>query len=215
MKHKILIIFLGFTTSISQFGCSDTPKEKNTEPQPQTAEEYLNLGETCYDEGRYEEAIEAYKESVRLQPDSAMAHNNLGASYRKLDRHQEAIEAFKEAIRIQPDHAKAYIGLGNIYSQLGRLQEGIEAYKEGIRIQPDYWALYNMSMNYGDLDRHAEAIEALKECVGIEPNFAEGHHFLGYQYIKVGDRESALVEYEILKNLDEKLANDLFNSIKK
>ena len=58
------------------------------------------------------EAIEAYREALRLKPDFADAWNNLGVAYGKLGRHQEAIEAYREALRLKPDDAAAWYNLG-------------------------------------------------------------------------------------------------------
>jgi cytochrome c-type biogenesis protein CcmH/NrfG len=54
------------------------------------------------------EAVEAYREAVRLKPDFAEAWYNLGVSYIKLGRHREAVEACREAVRLKPDFAEAW-----------------------------------------------------------------------------------------------------------
>jgi cytochrome c-type biogenesis protein CcmH/NrfG len=80
---------------------------------------------------RYAEAVEAFKEAIRLEPDNASAHFGLGWAYLGLDRYAEAVEAFKEAIRLEPDNAWAHFGLGEAISHaetlrrvLGSLQRG-------------------------------------------------------------------------------------------
>ena len=66
---------------------------------------YNNLG-VAYDKlGRYQDAIEDYKQAIRIKPDYAEAHFNLGVAYGKLGRYQDAIESYKQAIRIKPDYA--------------------------------------------------------------------------------------------------------------
>jgi lipoprotein NlpI len=60
-----------------------------------------------------------------------------------------------------------------------------------------------------------EAIEACKQAIRIKPDFAEAHYFLGLGYLITKDRGSALEQYKILKNLDNNLANQLFNRIYK
>jgi tetratricopeptide (TPR) repeat protein len=45
------------------------------------AKNYYNLGCDHYDFGRYDEAIEAYKQAIRINPDDAQVHNNLGLTY--------------------------------------------------------------------------------------------------------------------------------------
>ena len=47
----------------------------------------------------YKEAIEAYKQAIRINPDDAKAHSNLGNAYDSSGMNKEAIEAYKQAIR--------------------------------------------------------------------------------------------------------------------
>jgi tetratricopeptide (TPR) repeat protein len=62
---------------------------------------------------------------------------------------------------------------------------------------------------------YKEASGAFKQVVRIKPDHAEAHFFLGLSYLFFHDRVSALEEYKILKTLDPKLANELFNLIYK
>jgi len=51
--------------------------------------------------GRYQDAIDEYKQAIRIKPDYAEVYDNLGDVYGKLGRWQEAIESYKQAVRIK------------------------------------------------------------------------------------------------------------------
>lgn len=51
---------------------------KAVEKNPRYAEAYFQIGYCNGKLGRYPEAIEAYKQAIRIQPDNAKAHFNLG-----------------------------------------------------------------------------------------------------------------------------------------
>ncbi|MFB0508607.1 MAG: tetratricopeptide repeat protein, partial [Thermodesulfobacteriota bacterium] len=68
------------------------------------ANEKYNQGLSYFQDDRYQEAIESFKQAIQLEPDSAEAHCNLGNCYIQLGRYQEAIDACKQAIRIEPDY---------------------------------------------------------------------------------------------------------------
>jgi tetratricopeptide (TPR) repeat protein len=70
-------------------------------------------------------------------------------------------------------------------------------------------------VSYAHLGRHTEAIEAYNQTIRIKPGDAKAHYNLGVAYLHIRDRGSALGQYEILKNLDNDLANRLFNLIYK
>jgi Flp pilus assembly protein TadD len=177
---------------------------------------YNNLGTSYGKLGRWQDEIEACKKAVGINPDYADAHCNLGFAYGNLGRWPEAIDASKQAIRIRPDYAEAHCNLGVAYYKLGRYQEAIEEFRQAVKIRPDYAdAHYNLGNAYGKLGRHQEAIDAFKQAVRIKPDDAEAHCNLGVAYLAIGDKNSALAEYNILKSLDSKLANDLLNQINK
>ena len=52
--------------------------------------------------GRTLEAIDHYKEALRITPNSANAHNSLAAALAQIGRTSEAIEQLKAALRINP-----------------------------------------------------------------------------------------------------------------
>jgi Flp pilus assembly protein TadD len=62
---------------------------------------------------------------------------------------------------------------------------------------------------------YKEAVNALKQAIRVNPNNAEAHYNLGFAYLMLNDKNSALNEYEILRNLDIKFANKLYREIHK
>jgi tetratricopeptide (TPR) repeat protein len=86
--------------------------------------------------GRHHEAIEAFREALRLEPDDAYVWRNLGAAYGKLDCYHEAIEAFREALRLEPDDADVWYSLACAYALSGNRSAALEAVKELRRYDP-------------------------------------------------------------------------------
>lgn len=60
------------------------------------------LGHTLYSARRYEEAIQAYNEAIRLNPDLQPAHRWLAAIYGELGDKENAQKAVAEVLRISP-----------------------------------------------------------------------------------------------------------------
>ena len=183
--------------------------------EPNHTDAHYSLGLTYGNLERIEEEIEAYNRTISIDPNYALAHYNLGVVYIELSRFQKAIEAFIQTICIEPNNAIAYDNLGSCYLELDHHQDAIEAFKNAIHIEPDLaLAHFNLGRTYNMLDQYEKAIGEYKKTTLIEPNFPEAHALLGVNYLLIGDRDSALKEYEVLKNLDEGLANHLFEEIK-
>ena len=191
-------------------------KDSALEDYEKTAEYWFYLGYYYGEAKMHREALEAYKQAIRIKPDLAEAHYNLGVAYRKLGMYKEAIKAYKQAIRIKPDDADAHYNLGVAYRKLGMNKEALEAYKQAIRIKPDDAdAHLGLGIAYGSLGMYNEEIEAYKQAIRIKPDFAYAHYGLGIAYLSLDDRGSALEQYKILKDLDPERANELFNLIYK
>jgi tetratricopeptide (TPR) repeat protein len=94
------------------------------------------------------------------------------------------------------------------------LVEAIQSCKKAIRIKFDYAEGHlDLGAAYFHTGRFEEAIDSYKRAVRLKPSRAEVHLNLGMAYLKSGDRGSAVEEYKILKGLNQKLANKLFNLI--
>ena len=181
-------------------------------------EDYEEEEEEEEEEEDYEEEIEACKQAVRLDPDDADAHYNLGNAYRESGKYKEAIKSYKKAIRIDPDFKEAHYNLGVAYGSSDehqesyKYQQAIESYKQAIRIDPDFKEAYNnLGLAYGKLGKHKEEFKSYKQAIRIDPDYAIAHLNLGVAYVGIDDRDSALEQYEILKNLDTERAKKLFD----
>ncbi|HEX6938303.1 MAG TPA: VWA domain-containing protein [Longimicrobiales bacterium] len=120
----------------------------------------LERGNRLYREGKYAEAVEAYREALADGEDSPALHYNLGTALLRLGRYEEAERHLREALAsIDPDtRERTYYNLGNRFLEAGRaspdpeararlLDAAVEAYKRALRIQPgDVDAKWNLEM---------------------------------------------------------------------
>jgi tetratricopeptide (TPR) repeat protein len=87
-----------------------------------TPEGYLNLSLVYYKEKRFQDAIAAAQQAVRMKPDLAEAWNNLGAAFAELGRWDEAVSAEQNALRLRPDFQLARNNLA--WAQSGKARVG-------------------------------------------------------------------------------------------
>src|SRR5438067_904109 len=89
--------------------------------------------------------------------------------------------------------------------------QALPYFEEAVQRTPRYAeAWFKVGVCNGELGRWHEAVAAVQQAIHLKPNDAEAHLNLGAAYLILGDRDSALEEYKILKTLDQNLANDLF-----
>ncbi|HEX8922964.1 MAG TPA: tetratricopeptide repeat protein, partial [Pyrinomonadaceae bacterium] len=93
------------------------------------ADDYEDQGDAFLSAGKYTEAINAYKQAVRLKPDLAEAHYSLGWIYNEQDNYAQALDSLKAALRYMADNAEAWKELGFAHRSLNQSNEAINAYR--------------------------------------------------------------------------------------
>ncbi len=69
-----------------------------------TPQDWYNLGNSYYKEGKYKAAIKAYEKA----PNNASKYHNLGNSYFKIKDYDNAIRSYRQALMIQKDNDTQY-----------------------------------------------------------------------------------------------------------
>jgi S-layer protein (TIGR01567 family) len=87
------------------------------------AKTWYNKGSALYDQGKYDEAIEAFDESIRIDPEYKWAWHDKGFALYKLGRHNEAIRAFDEAIKRKPESWAPWLMKSLSFDALGNSKE--------------------------------------------------------------------------------------------
>ena len=129
--------------------------------------------------GRLPEAIDHYRESLRIRPDFALAHNNIANAFSEMPGQLPlAIFHYKEALRLEPGHAVAHNNLANALVKMpGQLAGAIAHYEEALRLRPDYAGAHNNLANALARvpGRQAEAIGHYEEALRLNPDSIEAH----------------------------------------
>lgn len=110
----------------------------------------LERGNRLYREGRYEEAVAAYRGALEDGEGTPELHYNLGTALLALGRYSEAERHLQLALRdVDPElRRRTYYNLGNRHlraarensdaqAQIQQLGAAIEAYKHALRLAPD------------------------------------------------------------------------------
>ena len=101
----------------------------------QTTEEWHNKGVALGCQDKYDEAINAYNEAIRLNPNDTASWINKGNALCMQDKYNEAIKCYEEVIRLDPSNTAALSNKVNALNALKRTTEAdasIEDYDEAI-----------------------------------------------------------------------------------
>ena len=161
--------------------------------EPKTAKAWYSKGVNLGKLERYEEALKAYEQAIRIEPEDAKAWYNKGCALGKLERYEEALKAFEQAIRIEPEDAEAWHNKGFALGELERYEEALKAYEQAIRIETEFAeAWFGKGFALGELERYEEALTAFEQATRIEPERADAWSNKGVLLGQLGRYKEAL-----------------------
>lgn len=181
---------------------------------------------------KYSETVEAYEHAMRLNAmDDHVRYLNsfefvlyrVAIAYDNLNRYEAAIDLYQKIIRLSPSEISPFLAsdaalrMGRIYEKKERYLDAIKSYQQAIALQPDSYLAYGAlaSVYLFNSSNNRAAVEACLQAIRIKPDYDSGHYILGFAYLSSGNKGAALEEYKILKPLNTKLADSLFDAIYK
>ncbi len=177
--------------------------------RPRWSETYVNIGASNFALKNYEDAARAYSQATRLNPYKAEIQYSLGLSLNKLGRTDEEILAYKRAVSLKPDFASAFELLGVAYFKRKDYSQSITAFEQLKTYKPDAKTYNYLGESYFESGKTQEGFDAFNNAVSFNPNFDQARYNLGRAYLKMGDRDSANIQYEILRNSQSDWADKL------
>lgn len=100
-------------------------------PAKARADEYMK-------DGRYDKAIELYKEALKIDYSDVDTHLNLGKTYNYNNQYKEAIPHIEQYLKANPDDIENITLLGECCKKSGMFSKSIEYFKKALNIEPHY-----------------------------------------------------------------------------
>jgi tetratricopeptide (TPR) repeat protein len=165
---------------------------------PMTAEQFVAAGNKHAAAKQYDQAVDAYRQALKLKPDLAAAHHGLGSVYVNMGRNAEALEHLRAAARLDPENPLAHLNLGINLANLRRGDEAMLEFNEAKRLSPQDARIYNEIGNalHNVYGRFEEALEAYKEARRLNPNVPAVHHNIGLMLMRLGKGADAIAPFE-------------------
>ena len=178
-----------FNETIRLYQTNSRPVTKLIDPG-ETIRLYQEYVEAHYRKGkalaelkRYEEAVDAYNQTIDFSPEHVGAHFDQGVALAKLGEHQKAVDAFDKTICLYQTNSQPSTELIDIDEAMHLNQEHVEAhYRRGK-------ALY-------ELKHYGEAVAAYYWAIHFNPEHVNAHFNMGKALYELGDNQGAVVAYE-------------------
>jgi len=106
---------------------------------PQNAQIRARLGNLYYDLNRYQEAIDAYEESLKLRLNDPNVETDEATCYHYLGQHAKALEILDKVLAYSPNFPQALFNKGIVLIEgNNNIQDGIAVWTKLLRTDPGF-----------------------------------------------------------------------------
>ncbi len=127
------------------------------------AENYFRIGITAMDEGRPQDALEAFRQSVQLDDTNPQVLVALGMAALMVGEFEEGLAAFQQVLAMYPDDLPALLGTGSALAVFGEMDEAISYLDRAEAVssdEPEILAtLAGTYMNIEEFERAQQVID--------------------------------------------------------
>ena len=100
-----------------------------------SAENFYTLGNIQKKQKKFKDALESYKEAVKINPNFSEAYNNLGSTQKSLNKFEKALISYRKAISLKENNVEACYNIASLYYFLESYKEASNFYKKITHIE--------------------------------------------------------------------------------
>jgi tetratricopeptide (TPR) repeat protein len=184
---------------------------------PNNAEGWNNLGVGyAYILKLPAESIEFFQKALCLNPEMVTSYYSLGTVYLNLGDYSNAIRYLQETLWREPNKINAINNLAVAYMKKKDYEKSLELIRLALKRKPnDYILLNNLASIEFYLKKFGDAQISFLKAIKINPKEATAQYNLGIVFLKLKNKDAAIEQYNILKQIDVYWANLLYQGIYK
>lgn len=157
------------------------------------ADELRKKADDLEDQRKYDEAMQAYNDSIEIDPGNYKTWNNKGVTLSDMGRLDDSIEAFEKAIMLNSSSTKIWKNMGYTLLMQAKYNESIHAYDKAIEIDSnDAGAWLGKGKVLSAQGRYDEAIICLDKSTALDPNSSESWIEKSDALFKQGEYDKSL-----------------------
>ena len=144
--------------------------------------------------GRYQEAVDAYREGLPLSDNPAEFHLYIANSYRLAKQSEQALAEFDLGIAADPNSSFVRYHKSNYLRELGMHEVAIDTMRQLLAAEPNrYDYSFHLANSLRSLGRHSEAICAIENAITHDSTNALYYLHKGKSLELIGENKQALI----------------------
>ena len=147
-----------------------TPISTSNDAQPNSVAIWNENGVSLYNQGKYNEALQAFNNALEFDSRSPEIWFNKGNAFYSQGKYEEALRAYDRVVELDPKYTHAWLAKGKALYYQRKYDEAILACDKVIELNPqdtDAWSIKNDALNA--LGRTAEAYQSVSQPHEGEP----------------------------------------------
>lgn len=145
---------------------------------------------------KFQEAIAAYEEVLKIDPRDVRAHEGIATVAFLVNDFDRAEEHFQRLAQIDPRRADPLVNLGAVYNRRGDFDNAVKILRQALsRNRKCAEAYYNLGIAHKGQNQLSLAVSAYKEAIRLAPGMAEAYHNLANAYVEMGNLQQAMLNF--------------------
>jgi tetratricopeptide (TPR) repeat protein len=181
-RHALLATLFG--VAFLAVACTTDPAVKK--------QQYLDSGNSYFDQGKYAEAIIEYRNAIGLDATFGQARKRLAESYARAGNPRGSFDEFIRAADLLPTDVNAQLTAGNLLLVARQPQEALARADAALKVQPENIdALILRGSALAGLTSFDEALASIEQAIKLDPDRGTTYTSLGIVQIAQGRRDDA------------------------
>ena len=172
-----------------------------------SGEAYYYLGKHCLERKLFEDAVNAYQQSLRRNGNFFEGLHDLGVALTGCGKAESAVRVYDQASAMRPDFPQLWFNKGVALEELKRFDDALQCYDKALAIDPAFAAAWqNRGATLNDLDRHHEALASHDSAIKMDPAHAPAWSNRGVTLAALKRYKEALESHERALTLNPQFA---------
>jgi len=112
--------------------------QSRAETDPQDSQVRITLGDSYYDMGRFDAAIDWYEQALQLEPSNVNVRTDLGTAYLYSGNPVKAVDRYRRSLEIEPAHVQTLQNISVAYLSTGNYVEAVANLEKLLEFHPNY-----------------------------------------------------------------------------
>lgn len=172
-------------------------------------DEAVVKGDVLFEQGKYEEAVAAYDEYLKLNPTHVKSIYNKGRAYEELGQYDKALETFRRALEIDGKNVAALLSVGQYYYRKEDYKNAAFNFDKAVTIDDsNSKAHFLLGRSYHLQGMVKEAMGAYDNAISLNKELGDAYLYRGALRVNLKQRANACSDFKIAKSLGVKDADE-------